>query len=86
MATLQVRSLDDQLYQALGRLATQQQRSISQQVVAILKEHLSQPLRHASATEEFLALCATWNDERSAEEIVTEIRESRTTHRFQEMF
>ena len=34
MATLQVRSIDDQLYQALGKLAAREQRSISQQVVA----------------------------------------------------
>ena len=77
MATLQVRPIDDQLYEALGRMAARNHRSISQEVVAILKEHLSQPVRHTNATEDFLALCATWKDERTAEEIAREIRGSR---------
>ena len=85
MATLQVRSMDDQLYEALGRMAAREQRSISQQVIAILKEHLSQPVRHTSATEDFLVLCSTWKDERTAEEIVQEIRGNRKSfHRFKE--
>jgi len=85
MATLQVRSMDDQLYEALGKMAAREQRSISQQVIVILKEHLAQPMRHANATEDFLALCATWKDDRSAEEIVRDIRASRQSERrFQE--
>ncbi len=80
MATLQVRSIDDQLYEALGKLAARDHRSISQEVVAILKEHLSQPLRHTTAAitnEEFLNLCGTWQEDRSAEEIADEIRAHR---------
>lgn len=86
MATLQVRSIDDQLYKALGKMAARDHRSISQQVIAILKEHISQPARHTTATEDFLALCATWKDNRTAEEIVTEIRSSRKSGtRFKEI-
>jgi len=85
MATLQVRSMDDQLYEALGRMAARDHRSISQQVIAILQEHLSQPARHANATEDFLALCSTWKDDRTAEEISREIRSSRkSANRFKE--
>lgn len=85
MATLQVRSIDDQLYEALGKLAARDHRSISQEVVAILKEHLSQPVRHtATTTEEFLSLCGTWQEDRSAEEIAEEIRAHRqSVTRFQ---
>lgn len=87
MATLQVRSIDDQLYQALGKMAARDHRSISQQVIAILKEHLSQPRQHTTATEDFLALCSTWKDERTAEEIAGEIRISRkSSTRFKETF
>jgi len=86
MATLQVRSIDDQLYEALGRMAARDHRSISQQVIAILKEHLSQPARKANATEDFLSLCSTWKDERTAEEIVREIRANRKSRtRFKEI-
>ncbi len=85
MATLQVRSIDDQLYEAIGRMAARDHRSISQQVIAILKEHLSQPMRHTTATEDFLSLCSTWKDDRTAEEIVREIRAKRkSTTRFKE--
>lgn len=85
MATLQVRSIDDQLYEALGRMAARDHRSISQQVIAILKEHLSRPARQATATEDFLSLCSTWKDDRTAEEIVREIRANRkSTTRFEE--
>lgn len=87
MATLQVRSIDDQLYEALGKLAVRDLRSISQEVVAILKEHLSRPVRHtiaANTTEEFLSLCGTWQEDRSAEEIADEIRAHRqSATRFQ---
>jgi len=88
MATLQVRSIDDQLYEALGKLAARDHRSISQEVVAILKEHLSRPVRHTTAissTEEFLSLCGTWQEDRSAEEIAGEIRANRkSATRFRE--
>lgn len=88
MATLQVRSIDDQLYEALGKLAARDHRSISQEVVAILKEHLSQPIRHTATTtttEEFLRLCGTWQEDRSAEEIAEEIRAHRqSVTRFQD--
>lgn len=86
MATLQVKSIDDQLYKALGRLAAQEHRSISQQVIAILKEHLSRSARQGNATEEFLSLCSTWKDDRTAAEIVGDIRSKRkTTNRFKEI-
>ena len=88
MATLQVRSIDDQLYEALGKLAARDLRSISQEVVAILKEHLSQPVRHTTATnstEAFLNLCGTWQEDRPAEEIADEIRAHRqSATRFQD--
>ncbi|MCK5192442.1 MAG: hypothetical protein KAQ71_01445 [Desulfobulbaceae bacterium] len=87
MATLQVRSIEDQLYEALGRKAASDNRSISQEVVAILKEHLSQPVQHKSTTEKFLELCCKWKDDRTAKEISREIRKSRKSQtRFKEIF
>ena len=87
MATLQVRSIDDQLYEALGKKAAQDNRSISQEVVAILKEYLSQPAQDKNATDKFLELCGSWQDERSAAEIATEIRNNRqSSTRFKDTF
>jgi plasmid stability protein len=80
MATLQVRSLDDQLYEALGRRAAMDNRSISQEVTAMLKEYLSTPVRkNNKATDLFLEMCGCWDDERGPEEITREIRQARQT-------
>jgi plasmid stability protein len=82
MATLQVKGMDDQLYRALAARAAQDNRSISQQVVTIIQDYLSSPTRPArQVTEEFLALCGTWTDDRSAEEIAGEIMAKRRSGR-----
>ena len=88
MATLQVRSIDDQLYEALGRRAAMDNRSISQEVVAILKEYLSLPDSiHPRGTGSFLELCGSWKDDRSADEIISDIRSNRISDtRFKEQF
>ena len=78
MATLQVRSIDDNLYKVLGRRASMDNRSISQEVVAILKTHLAKPeKRYADTTSIFLEMCGSWSDERPAREIAEEIRQAR---------
>ncbi len=87
MATLQVRAMDDRLYEALGRRAVMDNRSISQEVVMIVKEYLSGPnAGHKRKTESFLELAGAWQDERSAEEIISDIGKSRknSASRFRE--
>lgn len=89
MATLQVRSIDSRLYELLGRRAEQENRSISQEVIAILKQHLTTPQRylHKNATEEFLELAGTWSDSRSAKQITHDLRKSRKfKNRFKGVF
>ena len=76
MATLQVRSIDDQLYKVLGKVAKDENRSISQEVVYILKKYFSKPVQHFdNATEAFLEL--TLDDERDANEIISDIYSNR---------
>jgi plasmid stability protein len=82
MAVLQVRTMDDDLYEALGRRAAMDNRSISQEVITIIKEFLSKPVGSPSADEEGLKLAGGWVDERSAEEIAESIRSARRTDRF----
>ena len=80
MATLQVRSVDDQLYEALGKRALMENRSISQEVVFILKAYLSSPpVKYQEATARFLEICGSWEDTRDADDIISEIRQSRQT-------
>ncbi len=82
MATLQVRSIDERLYKALYKRAKADNRSISQEVIAILKSFLSQPASsYENATESFLQLAGSWKDSRPAEEIISEIDKSRSASR-----
>jgi len=84
MAVLQVRSMDDEMYQALGRRAAMDNRSISQEVILIIEQFLSSPVAQSPSTdEEALRLAGSWEDSRSAEEIANSIRKARSTDRFQ---
>ena len=78
MATLQVKGMDDDLYRALAARAAQEQRSISQQVTKIIRDHLAQQRGSAEeTTSALLELCGTWNDARSARRIASDIRRAR---------
>ena len=78
MANLQVRDIDDQIYEALKKRAKQQHRSLSQEVVYIIEEYLSRPnIDSTRQTESFLQLVGAWQGPESAEEILTSIRKGR---------
>ncbi|MFA6505594.1 MAG: TraY domain-containing protein [Treponemataceae bacterium] len=77
MATLQVRDIDDRLYKLLKSSAKRQNRSISQEVVTIIENHLNSSVNITNSTLEFLSLTGAWKDEKSAEEIVKDIKNSR---------
>jgi len=82
MATLQVKGMDDRLYEALAARAAGENRSISQQVVTIIRDFLARPGGPSRrSTEEFLALCGNWADDRPASEITAEIRRARRSSR-----
>lgn len=80
MATLQVKGMDDDLYRALGACATREHRSISQQVVVVIKQYLAGQAHSAAAeAAALLQLGNSWEDDVSAEATVARIRESRAT-------
>lgn len=82
MATLQVRGIDDDLYRALGARARAENRSISQQVVTIIEEHLARAGRgDRRPTDAFLEICGTWEDPRDAADIAAEVRAARRSGR-----
>lgn len=82
MATLQIKGMDDALYSALKKRAEMENRSVNQQVVTNLQDYLARPNVSArKATEEFLAICGTWEDDKTAEEMIKEIRQSRRSGR-----
>jgi hypothetical protein len=85
MAILQVKGMDDRLYEALAARAAGENRSISQQVVTIIRDFLARPGRPArKSTEEFISLCGTWADDRPARVIAAEIRRARRSARSRE--
>ena len=82
MAILQVRDIDDRIYENLKRISQQNKRSISQEVIHIIETYLSNPqIIKKNSTEEFLKLAGSWEDDRSAKEIITEIKKSRSTNK-----
>lgn len=79
MATLQVRDIDDRLYNFLKTQAKLQNRSISQEVITIIQNHLNSNQKQTkNATLEFLSLEGGWKDDKEADEIIRDIRKNRT--------
>ena len=81
MPNLQVKDIDEKLYSLLREKAQSENRSISQEVVTILEEYLANPRSFKpNPAREFLKLTGSWKDNRSAEEVIEEIRQSRTNN------
>jgi plasmid stability protein len=85
MAILQVRDIDDRLYSSIKELAKSENRSLSQEVISILEKYLSNPVVFKNnPTREFLSLSGSWDDDRTADEIVGDIkRNKKNSKRFQ---
>lgn len=78
MATLQVRDIDDHLYEFLRETAKQQHRSISQEVIHILKNYFShQSVSASELTERFLQLSGAWEGPETADELIKQIHLSK---------
>ncbi|GAB6192364.1 hypothetical protein [Desulfocastanea catecholica] len=77
MANLQVKGIDDDLYDKLKKLALNENRSISQEIIFLIKTHLSVKKTASSSrtpAEVLLQLSGSWDDQRTADEIIAEIR------------
>lgn len=78
MAILQVREVDDRLYSLLKAKAKKENRSLSQEVISILENYLSNPVTfNRNPTREFLSLAEAWSDDRTAEAIIDQLRRNR---------
>lgn len=80
MANLQVKGIDDDLYEQVKRLAASENRSVSQEMVFLVKTHLAKQ-KNLQATQSpaeiLLQLAGSWEDTRCAEEIIAENKKSR---------
>jgi plasmid stability protein len=78
MATLQVRDIDDRIYEELKLRAKRKHRSLSQEVAHIIEEHLSEPVRdYKRQSDLLLELSGSWEGTESAEAILKGIRQGR---------
>lgn len=80
MANLQIKGIDDALYNDIKTLANAENRSVSQQVLYLIKywmSHKKQIETTKSPAETLLELSGSWQDAKSADEIIEDIKASR---------
>ena len=83
MANLQIKGIRDELYSAIKRLALAENRSVSQQILFLVKEYLTCRRRPPEplAAQVLLDLAGSWEDERNETEIIDEIKQDRRSSR-----
>ncbi len=80
MANLQIKGMDDELYARLEETAATESRSVSQQVVFLIKSHIANAKHNQNIktpARTLLELSGGWSDEREPDEIILEIKSSR---------
>ena len=84
MANLQIKGIDDKLYDTIKKLAASENRSVSQEILFLVKEHVAkrkQTIVIKTPAQVLLDLSGSWVDNRSANEIITEIKTARRNSR-----
>ena len=84
MANLQIKNIQDDLYEEIKKLAAAENRSVSQQVLFLVKEYLAKRKSLTAAkspAQVLLELSGSWEDYKNAEQIVQEIKGARKNSR-----
>jgi len=84
MSNLQIKGIDERLYEQIKHLAAEENRSVSQQVLFLIRNHLAQksrPRAAQTASQVLLDLAGSWEDRRTAEEIVSDLKAARRSSR-----
>ena len=84
MANLQIKGIDERLYQQLKQLAADENRSVSQQVLFLVRNHLARKRRtneSETAAQTMLTLSGSWEDPRTAEQIIRDVKCARRSSR-----
>ena len=82
MANLQIKGMDDELYKELKRIAAEENRSISQQTVFLVRDYIAKKEKvrgTKTPAQVLLELTGSWKDDRNTAEIVSEIKKARKT-------
>jgi len=80
MSNLQIKGIDEDLYTRIKKMANEENRSLSQQILYLAKEYLAKRKKIRTAkppAQVLLELSGSWADDRKAEEIIKELRKSR---------
>jgi predicted CopG family antitoxin len=84
MANLQIKGIDDNLYERLKAMAASENRSVSQQVLYLVKSYLAKGKKideKKTSAQILLELSGSWDDSRSSSDIIEEIRKGRKNSR-----
>jgi hypothetical protein len=80
MANLQIKGIQDALYAEIKNIASAENRSVSQQILFLVKEYLARR-KHFQAlktpAQVLLELSGSWEDKKSIEQIINEIKVAR---------
>ena len=80
MANLQIKGMDDELYRELKRMAAEENRSVSQQALFLVKEYLARK-RYVRALKTpaqiLLDLSGSWEDKQDSAKIIAQIKRAR---------
>ena len=80
MANLQIKGIEDNLYKKIKEMAASENRSVSQQVLSLIKEYIARKGKIQSLkppAQVLLELSGSWEDNRSADKIISEIKRGR---------
>jgi len=80
MANLQIKGVNDQLYEEIKKVAEAENRSVSQQVLFLIRDYLAKRKELTSLrspAQVLLELAGSWEDDRGPREIVAEIKAAR---------
>ena len=80
MANLQIKGIQDDLYERIKEMAASENRLIGQQVLYLIKQYLANKgtsQAKKSPAQVLLDLSGSWEDNRDADEIVSNIKRGR---------
>ena len=80
MANLQIKGIEDNLYKKIKEIAASENRPVSQQILFLIKEYIARRGANRSIkppAQVLLELSGSWEDNRSADKIISEIKRGR---------
>jgi len=84
MANLQIKGIDDKLYDTIKKLAVSENRSISQEILFLVKEHVAkrkQTVAIKTPAQALLDLSGAWVANKNNNAIIAEIKAARRNSR-----